>query len=261
MKVFKKAATILAALSLALGVFSIKIDAHAETKTWYIRFDQPTDSWYASTDQKNWSFADLSLMEEGDNVVIDASGRDLHQITIYAPKSIGELAFAGKAAAVVYAPYVAHAYACTGATGSVNSTVGLAESYQGSTLQVNGNVDKFVGNYDPTEAEKTFFKVTGTVNQANVKWDKQLLNNELTIYNVKEGKLRTNEWGFVHFEKDTYYSLTPAASTAQAAQAATGKKLDAVPKTGASELSESIVFFMLAAVFAVGAVVYKKKTI
>ena len=75
MKVFKKAATILAALSLALGMFSMKIDAQAEAKTWYIRYDDGTSAWYASTDQKNWSYADLSLMEEGDNVVIDASGR------------------------------------------------------------------------------------------------------------------------------------------------------------------------------------------
>ena len=44
MKVFKKAATILAALSLALGMFSIKIDAQAEAKTWYIRYDDGTFS-------------------------------------------------------------------------------------------------------------------------------------------------------------------------------------------------------------------------
>lgn len=263
MKVFKKAATILAALSLALGVFSMKIDAQAEAKTWYIRYSTSANAWYASADQKSWSFADLSLMEEGDNVVIDASGLTLPQFTIHAPKKIGELVFASGVSAIVYAPYVQHAYAVTGATGVVNSDVYLAESYQGSTLQVNGNVDTFVGNYDPNDVEKTFFGVTGTVKKANVKWTNNLLNNSLTIYNVQAGKLRTNEWGWVSFEKDTEYSLTPSADAAAAAtQAQTpGKKLDAVPKTGASELSESIVFFMLAAVFAVGAVVYKKKTI
>ena len=55
-------------------------------------------------------------------------------------------------------------------------------------------------------------------------------------------------------------TAAPKAAAAPAANAP-AKKLDAVPKTGASELSESIVFFMLAAVFAVGAVVYKKKTV
>ncbi|MBR6003643.1 MAG: hypothetical protein IK068_02865, partial [Lachnospiraceae bacterium] len=134
MKVFKKAATILAALSLALGVFSMKIDAQAEAKTWYIRYSTSANAWYASADQKSWSFADLSLMEEGDNVVIDASGLTLPQFTIHAPKKIGELVFASGVSAIVYAPYVQHAYAVTGATGVVNSDVYLAESYQGSTL-------------------------------------------------------------------------------------------------------------------------------
>lgn len=264
MKVFKKAATILAALSLALGMFSIKIDAQAEAKTWYIHYDTGSDAWYASNDKKSWSFADLSLMEEGDNVVIDEGGAATgRQLTLHAPKKIGELVFAGGVSGVIYAPYVQHAYAVTGATGVVNSDVYLAESYQGSTLQVNGNVDTFVGNYDPNDVEKTFFGVTGTVKKANVKWTNNLLDNSLTIYNVQAGKLKTNEWGWVSFEKDTEYSLTPSAdqAAAQAATATPGKKLDAVPKTGASELSESIVFFMLAAVFAVGAVVYKKKTV
>lgn len=261
MKVFKKAATILAALSLALGMFSMKIDAQAEAKTWYIRYDDGTSAWYASTDQKNWSYADLSLMEEGDNVVIDASGRDLPQFTLHAPKKIGELTAGGKASAVVYAPYVNHAYATTGGALSVNAPVGLAEGYQGAAIQVNDNVDRLVGHYDPNGVELTLIGVKGTVNQANVKWDKNLLSNELTIYNVAAGKLKTNEWGYVHFENDTDYSLTPGAAAATPAANAPAKKLDAVPRTGASELSESIVFFMLAAVFAVGAVVYKKKTV
>lgn len=265
MKCFKKVLTLVASLALVAAGFvqapALKAEA-ADVTTWYITYDSSSDAWYGSSDGVNWSYPDLTKFQAGDKLVVNADGKCSKQITLNCPQTISELAFTGGSNAVVKAPYVTRAYAVNGSTGVVNSDVGTAEAYYTGVLQINGNVDKFIAYYD--DSNKTVFAVTGTVNQANVKWTGDLLSNKTTVYNVKKGKLFTNEWGWVSLEEGDY-SLTPTASTTTTTttttdSTASGKTLDDVPKTGAeSGISESIIFFSLAAVFAIGAIVYKKK--
>lgn len=259
MKHLKVFLTIAISLAMVVAFCQTPVKAQAAgATTWYLTYDVGTGAWYGSTDKVYWSYPDISKMQAGDNLVIDADNANSVQFIVNAPQSINELAVVGGASVVVNAPYVAHAYSVNGATTAINSNVGLVDAYHTGVIQVNGNVDKIVGHYD--DSAETIFGVSGTVGQANVKWTKDLLSNNTTVYNVAKGKMTTNEWGWVPLEEGDY-SLTPSASTTTTKANTTQKQLDSVPKTGVAGMRESFIFFALAAVFAIGAVVYKKKAL
>jgi len=255
LKVFLAMAICLAMI-VAFCQTPVKAQAAGAT-TWYITYDKGNSAWYGSTDQVNWSYPGLTNMQPGDNLVINGDYGTSQQYIIYAPQNINELAVTGGANVVVNAPYVAHAYSIDGATTVVNCNVGSVDAYCSGVIQINGNVDKFASHYEYEKA--TIYGVSGTVGQANVTWNKNLLNTNDTLYNIKAGKLVANPSGYVILEEGDY-SLTPSAATTTKANTTT-KQLDAVPKTGVAGVRESFVFFALAAVFALGAVVYKKKAL
>jgi len=267
MKNLKKVMTLVMTLALVAGFVQVpvvKAEA-AEPTTWYITYDKGTKDWYGSMDNYNWSFPDLTNFKAGDNLIINADGEYLDQYTVRCPQAINELSIIGGSNVIVYAPYVEHAVSVTSSTGVIHSNVGKVDAYYSGVIQVEGNVGWLVANYTYEENEMVIFGVTGTVDKANCKYTGNLINNTTTIYNVAKGKLVTNDRGFVPLNEGEY-SLVPTGSTTVAAPAAgqaaagsNGKQLDAVPKTGAMGVSESAIFFGLAAVFAIGAVVYKKK--
>lgn len=263
MKNFKKIMTVIMCLALVFAFMQTPVKAEAaEPVTWTIRYDTGSNMWYGTNSTWNyWTVPDLSSMSAGDNVVIDANGQSLPQYAIWAPQPIGELAFVGNVNGAVYAPSVQKAYASSGCVGVVFSNVNIAESYPNAALQVQGNVNQVKCYYD-YEGSITSIGVSGTVGQANVKWTGDMISNNTTIYNIPAGKFVTNQYGIVDL-KAGEYSLVPGVAatpaTGAGAGSGSGKQLDAVPKTGAAGLSESLIFFGLAAVFAIGAIVYKKK--
>lgn len=256
LKVFLTMALCLA-MVLAFAKTPVKAEA-AEATTWYISYDGGSSDWYISTDKYYWSRIDLTGIKEGDNVVVDADNKCDKQLVLHIAPSINELAVVGGASVAVNVPHVNHAYSVNGSTTAINCNVSSVDAYHTGVIQVNGNVDKLVAHYD--DSADTMFGVSGTVGQANVKWTKDLLSNNTTVYNVAKGKMVTNQWGWVSLE-DGDYSLTPTAATTAAPQKDNKKQLDAVPKTGVAGERESFIFFGLAAVFAIGAVVYKKKAL
>ena len=262
MKNVKRIFAALAGIAMVLALVTVPSVATRaeEAKTWYVTYDTGTGKWYSSNDKQNWSVYDLTKFGAGDSLLIDADGASVPQLTLRLSQPINELGFVNGASAVVYAPSANHVYSVLGAVGSFNGDVAKVDAYSTGVVQINGNVDTFVANYTSTE-DKCVFGVSGTVRKANVKWTGNLLANDTTVYNVAKGKLVTNQWGTVDL-KEGEYTLDPAAAPAPAATAATPAatpQLDKVPKTGAFGVSESLIFFGLATVFAVGAVVYKKK--
>ena len=261
MKTLKKVLSLAAALVMlvTLGLAPVKSYA-ADATTWYVRYDVNSGRWFVSTDLTDWKDANLDSLQAGDKVVIDACGEDAPELILTAYQNIGELAFTSKANAKVTAPYVASVYTLNDAIGVVNANVGTADSYYGTVMQVNGNVEKFTGHYDPDEAVINTFAVTGTVGEANVKFTGNRLSNSTTIYNVAADAFKTDAKGLVNLTESQYSLTAPAASaTVTAENPASEKVLDSVPNTGSFGVEESMVFFMLSAVFAIGAVVYKKK--
>ena len=262
MKNVKRIFAALAGIAMVLALVTVPSVATRaeEAKTWYVTYDTGTGKWYSSNDKQTWSVYDLTKFAAGDSIVIDADGQDVPQLTVVVYQPANEVAFINKASATVTAPSANHVYAVLGAVGVFNGNVTKVDAYGNGVVQINGNVDTFVANYTSTE-EKIMFGVSGTVRQANVKCTGNRLDNKKTIYNVKAGKFYPNASGVVEL-KDDEYTTDPAAAPAPAATAATPAatpQLDKVPKTGAFGVSESLIFFGLATVFAVGAVVYKKK--
>ncbi len=258
MKTVRKTIALVTALACVFGLLWAPVRAEAaESKTWYVVYDEGNDRWAASSDNKaSWSDTSLSSFADGDNLVIDGGGFG-KSITLTTDKSIGELAFTGTGACIVYAKKVNHMYAVNGATGIVNADVVNADAYPGNVLQINGNVGTFTGHYE--DGKVTAFAVTGTVDKAQVLSSYMWPNSEAVIYNVAAGKLMTNSAGNVIIEEQ-YYSTTATASIVTADSKAQGKTLDKVPATGEDfDFSKALIFFMLAGVFAVGAVCYRKK--
>lgn len=274
MKLFKKIlafAVVLTGVVAGLGIAALPLASYAaETPTkWYLTYDEGTSRWYGSSDGVNWSDDSLSSFKAGDTLIINADNQNQGaQYIVWCPAAIGELAIINKANVVVNASYVDHFYVVGNATGVVNGNVNKAEAYPTGVLQINGDVNEFVANYE--DGKDTAFAVTGTVGKANVKWTGNVLANTTTIYNVAKGKLIPDQYSkHVVLEDGKDCSTDPAAQTYPASGSASAasteakaeeKQLDKVPKTGfLNVLPESLLFFALAAVFAVGAVCYRKK--
>lgn len=268
MKKIGKLTALALGLALVAGLLHTPVKAEAATPTtWYVTYDYLTDNYYFTDAPKsnNWSSADGldGAFKEGDTIVVDGDGRNPGQKSIKVTKTVGELAFSNTANVVVRAPRVNKTYAVVGATGIVNADfVDEANAYPGATLQINGNVGTLVADYskDPTPV----FGVSGTVDVATVKTQEHYYS-PVTVYSIAKGACVVDNLGRIT-AKTSQYSETPGASSAPAAtapaastEASNGKVLDSVPKTGALQISESAIFFLLAAMFALGAVVYKKK--
>lgn len=270
MKVLKKLvalATTAAVFAACLAVFAPAKAEAAETPTkWYVTYDSGSNRWYGSNDGVNWSSDDLTGFKAGDTLVVNADNATPTQYEIWVPAAVGELAIVKGANVVIHTSYVDHVYVVGQSIGVVDANVNKAEAYTTGVLQINGNVNEFIAYYE--SGQDTIFGVSGTVGKANVKWKGDLLSNTSTIYNVQKGKLVTNNSGWVDLEEGKDCSRDASLQTypvtggaAAAAKAATSEKqLDKVPKTGFFKvLPESLLFFGLAAVFAVGAVCYRKK--
>lgn len=271
MKVFKKLvalATTAVVIAACLAVFVPAKAEAAETPTkWYVTYDSGSGRWYGSNDGVNWANDDLTGFKAGDTLVVNADNATPVQYEIRVPAAVGELAIIKGANVVIYASYVDHVYVVGQSVGVINANVNKAEAYTTGVLQINGDVNEFTAYYE--SGQDPNFAVSGTVGKANVKWTGDVLSNKTTIYNVAKGKLYPDQYSkIVVLEKGKDCSTDPSAQTypvtsgaAAAAKAATSEKqLDKVPKTGFFEaLPESILFFGLAAVFAIGAVCYRKK--
>lgn len=272
MKKIMKLAALAMSLALVLGLSWTPIKAEAAATVWYVTYDDGADD-YFFTDAPatgNWANAHGldKYLKDGDTIIVSGDGKaDGKQFTLNFSKTIGELAVSNSASVIVNAPRVNKVYSVVNSSAVINASyVDEADAYPGGILQVNGNVGKFVVDYS-TESTGNHpqFGCSGTVDVAVVKYEKSLLTAG-TIYSVAKGKFTSDEDGVCEAESGEY-SLTPGASTAPAAAPSTnlsatpqaGKQLDAVPKTGAVQFSESIVFFLLAAAFAIGAFAMRKK--
>ena len=262
MKNLKKMLSLAVTLAVVFCALNVPVKANAaESKTWYVTYDAANARWAASADnKKTWSSADLASFAAGDSIVIDADGVVVEQITSFTVyQNVKEIAFTGKALAAVTAPYVEHVYSVNGSTGVVNGNVGSVDAYAGAVVQVNGNVNTFTAHYENGIPK---FAVTGTVGTAYVKWNKNWLGTDVPAYNVVAGKFISDEDGAVRLEAGQYTETAPAAPQAPATEQKapeSGKVLDSVPKTGFVGLSETLIFLLIAAVFAGGALAYKKR--
>lgn len=257
-------------MAVVLGTMVFPVDARAAATKWYVTYDEGKNDYFFTNAPAtgNWSNASEldKVFKEGDTIVVSGEGKGMNiQDTIAVTKTIGELAITGNASMVVEAPRVNLAYSVVGSAAVLNVPfVDNAAVYPGAIMQVNGSVGKFVVDYtNESSGNHPAFGVTGTVDEALVKYEKSLLTPG-TIYNVAKGKFTSTSEGACEAESSDY-SLVPGGSSAPAVQAPAAapapeqKQLDAVPKTGNFQLSESFVFFLLAAVFAIGAVAFKKK--
>lgn len=267
MKKIVKLVSLALTLAVAFGLLYRPVNANAAgPATWYVVFDVNSNKYFASTDKANWmSLWDMDkYFGAGDNIVVDAAWAATPtdvEITVHA--AAGEIAFIGGTKGIVYGTTCKNTYAMDGSTGILHMTkVDNVTGIAGGTIQVFGDVGKLTSDYSK-EAEGKYFiyGVTGTVDEALIKYHNSYLYPG-TVYNIKAGKCycsATNGIANFYFgDYDTEPGAAPAApATAPAADG--GKTLDKVPKTGANEISTSAIFFMLAAILALGAVAYKKK--
>lgn len=271
MKKFMKLAAMAMTLAMVLGLSFPSLKAQAAATTWYVTYDSGKND-YFFTDApatNNWAGASTldRYINDGDIVIISGDGCGSgKQYTLNISKTIGELAISNYANVIVNAPRVNKVYSVVNSVGVVNAAyVDNAAAYSGSALQINGNVGNFTADYSGEgSGVHPAFGCSGTVDVAVAKYEKSLLAPG-TFYSVAKGKFVSNDDGVCKVESGEY-SLTPGASSAPAATPATapaapasGKVLDSVPKTGATQLSECLIFFMLATVFAIGAFAARKK--
>ena len=266
----KKISSLLAcamSFAIVLGTLVFPVNARAAATTWYVKYDEGKNDYFFSDapDTGNWANASEldRYFKEGDTIIVDGVGKGANlQDKVSVSKTIGELAVIGCANIIVEAPRATKAYSVVGSTAVLNIPfVDNAAAYPGAVIQVNGSVGKFTVDYNgDASGNHPAFGVTGTVDEASVKYEKSLLVPG-TIYSIVKGKFVSDDDGVCKVEAGEY-SLTPGGSSAPAAAPSATpatKQLDAVPKTGNLQLSESFVFFLLAAVFAIGAVAIRKK--
>lgn len=260
MKTFKRIFAIVLSAVMIVTLSGLKdVKAYAEENvTWTAYYDDVSGAYVVYSDRLGFWTMYVSAIEDymidGDNIVVDAHNVAAPMLTLEVSKKIGQAVAANGAKAYFKAPAVEKAYVATSGTIVVEAPVTqLAEIHPGHVVQIIGNVDKFVAHYKDGGPTYPTFGVTGTVKEAYVDHTGSVYSADKPIYNVAANKLNSNEHGTVTLAEGEY-SLTPVAEAP-----AQKKQLDAVPKTGAETVSESLVFFMLAAVFAIGAVAFKKK--
>lgn len=261
MKTFKRIFAIVLSAVMIVTLSGMKdVKAYADDAvTWTVYYDGGSGKYVVNSARLGyWSegieFID-QYMVEGDNIVVDAHGEaGTPMITITVSKRIGQAVAKDGAIAYFKAPTVDYAYVATSGTIIVEATTTKAvDVYPGQVVQIFGNVDKFVAYYKDGGPAYPRFGVTGTVKEAYVNYTGSVYSADKPVYNVAANTLNSDEYGRVSLAEGKY-SLT---ATVEAP--AKKKQLDAVPKTGAETVPESLVFFALAAVFAIGAVAFKKK--
>lgn len=264
---------VLAALLSTLMVVCLAqipaLSAHAEDPTvWTVTYNSTDGKWYAASPRLGyWTGADIinSNGRDGDHIVFDAVNNVLPIQEFSFAFNFGDVvatngAFISLTCSSANKVYVAG----TGSTLIVSAPqVNNLEVYPGQVIQVIGNVTNVLAHYG-YDGTYPRFGVTGTVARANVNHNGNNESANTPIFGLAAGLCTSNDTGVVSLNA-SQYSLTPVASpvgstpAAATQKPATGKTLDAVPKTGSNGVQESVVFFMLAAVFAIGALAMKKK--
>ena len=263
MKMLKKLTTLLLSTAfLCAMVLTPSLVSRADGPvTWYITYSG--GKWYGSSNQINyWTDAALvsGNMKDGDHIVINADNATTELLQYKVDKRIGELAVTNGAFANVEAPYVERAYvAGRGSTLIVTAPrVNNVEIWPGQTIQINGSVTDFVAHYE-FNGQSPVFAVTGTVDAANVAYDRKVENSGKRIYGLAAGTLKSDEEGLVNLkesEVNTTPTAAPSTGTNQKSSdsASSGKQLDKVPQTGAGISLETYIFGGLALLFAAAAV-------
>lgn len=272
MKLVKRLTTmILGAALLCTLVLVPGIKSNADTVvTWYLT--NAGGQWFASNNTINYWTGDTGMiareMKDGDNIVVNADNVTSDLVKLEVDKKIGDLVSMNGATASVTAPYAEKVYVA-GKNSTLIATVGTAnyvDVYPEQTIQVIGNVNNFTAHYTRGVAEYPHFGVTGTVAHANVNYTGNWASVYDDIYGIPAGVFNSNAEGGVTLTMEQF-SYTPTAAPATQAPAGSKtdsqKQLDKVPQTGAFASTETIVFLMMAAVFAVAAlsvrVVVKKR--
>lgn len=261
MKTFKRIFAIVLSAVMIVTLSGMKdLKAYAdEAVTWTVYYDEVSGKYVVNSGRLGYWSEGLSfieeLMVEGDNIIVDTHGvANPPMVTISVSKRVGQAVASNGANAYIKAPAIDLAYVANGGTLIAEaSVVSLAEVYPGQVVQIMGNVNKFVAHYKDGGSTYPKFGVTGTAKEAYVNYTGNIHSADSPIYNVVANVLNSDENGKVSL-KEGQYSLTLKAE-----EPAKKKQLDAVPKTGDVAIPESLVFLMLAAVFAVGAVAFKKK--
>lgn len=262
MKMLKKLSTLILGVALLCAlVLTPEMKSRADGPvTWYLTNSGGT--WYASNNTINyWTSDDMvrNNIKDGDNLVINGDNAYTGFYEYKVDKKLNELAVAGAANANVTAVSVERAYVA-GKNGVlvINAdTVKKVEIYPAQTIQVNGNVVNFEAHYEYNTSNYPVFAVTGTVAAANVAYDGKIENSHNTIYGIGAGLLKSDGQGFVTLSAGQF-STSPtevpkAGNTDQAADSSK-KQLDKVPQTGLEVSQETIIFAVLALIFASAAV-------
>ena len=262
MKMLKKLSTLILGVALLCAlVLTPEIKSRADGPvTWYLTYSGGT--WYGSSNQMNyWTSDDVvrNNIKDGDNLVIngDNASSGFYEYTV--DKKLNELAVAGAANANVTAPYVERTYVA-GKNGVLvlnAQTVNKVEIHPAQTIQINGNVINFEAHYEYNTGNYPVFAVTGTVTAANVAYDGKIENSHHTIYGIGAGLLKSDGQGFVNFKEGQFFTSPtepPKADATENAAESSKKQLDKVPQTGLEVSQETIIFAVLALVFASAAV-------
>lgn len=269
MKMLKKLSTLIlgAALVCAL-VLTPEIKSRADGPvTYYITCEG--GEWYSSSNVVDYwvtgtGYATTNI-KDGDHLVVNGNNCSSGLLMVKVDKKLGDYAVTGGAMAHVEAPYVNRAYvAGKGSTLIVTAnTVENVEIYPAQVIQVNGNVVNFLAHYDYNTGESPVFAVTGTVTAANVAYGGKIENSHKTIYGIAAGLFKSNNEGFVTLSDGQYFTspteppkagTADQTGTANKAADSSKKQLDKVPQTGLEVSQETVIFAVLALIFASAAV-------
>lgn len=262
MKAFKKIFAVVFTVVMIVTLSGMKdVKAYADGPvTWTVYYDDVNSAWAVYSDRLGFWTVYVSAVEDymidGDNIVVDTHNvTTAPKLELVVSKRVGQAVAANGAVAYIKAPAIESAYVATSGTLIAEApTVDFVKVYPDHIVQILGNVNKFEAHYEYNSTKHPRFGVSGTVKEAYVNYTGSIFSADKPIYNVAANKLNSDENGEVKL-LEGQYSLTPTA----AEEPAKKKQLDAVPKTGDIAIPESLVFIMLAAVFAVGAVAFKKK--
>lgn len=263
MKMLKKLSTLILGVAfLCAMVLTPGMESHAEDPTtFYVTYNG--GQWFASSSKVDYWSSGLDFvstnMQDGDHIVVNGSDASTDLVMLKVDKKVGDLVATGGAAASVEAPYVNRAYvAGKGATLIVTApTVNIVEIYPKQTIQVIGNANTVIAHYVYNTNEYPVFAVTGTVNAANVAYGGKIENANSTIYGIGAGLLKSDGNGMVTLKEgefSTSPTAPPQAGTTDKAADSSKKQLDKVPQTGLEVSQETIIFAVLALIFASAAV-------
>lgn len=263
MKMLKKLSTLMLSVALLCAlVLTPEMKSRADGPvTYYLTCEG--GQWFGSDNTINYWVTGTGhvtgSIKDGDHLVINGNNCSTGLFTVAVDKKLGDLAVTGGVSASVEAPYVNRAYvAGKGSTLIVTSPlIENVEIYPKQTIQVIGNVVNIVAHYDYGTGEYPVFAVTGTVKAANVAYNGKIENSYSTIYGIAEGLLKSDGNGMVTFKEGEFFTSPtepPKSGTTAQAPDSSKKQLDKVPQTGLEVSQETIIFAVLALIFASAAV-------